>query len=168
MTVVLFIGLLLAGWAWIESDAAAVRMRGWIETRASAALNRAVSIGALEIDLVPFRVQANDVRVAGDESEDTPFFEVETVRLSMRFGALLARELIVSSLELTRPTLHLDLRPDGSSNAPALPTAGAVGAGFSYVSTASVSTAAAWRSTTAPPKSTLVSPSSTSKCAAQD
>jgi hypothetical protein len=116
----LLVGLAaLAGtWAWLESEAGADKLRVWIEEAASSQLDRPVRIADLEVDLVPFRLGFADMKIEGAAPDAPLFLQVDSVDLAVRPWALLSRQLSIQSLVLTNPVAHLEIFPDGSSNAP--------------------------------------------------
>ena len=101
----------LGGWYLLETDAAAEQLRRLLETRGSVVVGAPVSIGRLQLDIVPPRIELHRVRVG--EGPD-PLLEVE--RVLVEFGAveLLARELAIENIELDRPRIALRL-PVGAS-----------------------------------------------------
>jgi uncharacterized protein involved in outer membrane biogenesis len=105
-------------WAWLESEAGADKLRVWIEEAASAQLDRPVHIADLEVDVVPFRLAVADLAIEGTAPDAPLFLHVDSVDLSVRPWALLSRHLSIQSLVLTNPAAHLEIFPDGSSNAP--------------------------------------------------
>ena len=101
----------LGGWYLLETNAAAEQLRRLLETRGSVVVGAPVSIGRLQLDVVPPRIELHRVRV-GEGSN--PLLEVE--RVLVEFGAveLLARELAIENIELDRPRIALRL-PVGAS-----------------------------------------------------
>jgi len=116
-----------AGWWWLETDAAAERLRGWLEGRASRALDRPVRIATLELDVFPFRVSLDGIVVEGTAGDDAPFLTVEQTDVAVRPWPLVAGRLQIASVELYGPRLHVDLARDGTTNAPRLVRDGAGG-----------------------------------------
>ena len=112
------LALLAATWIWLESESGATKIRSWIEEAASAELGRAVRVGALDVDLVPFHLRLADLEIAGPEPGAPPFLQVDAVDLTLRPWALISRQFSIQSLELTNPFAFLEIYPDGSSNAP--------------------------------------------------
>lgn len=112
--------LLGTAWWWLESDAAGERLRLWIQERASQALQRRVSISSLELDLFPFHVSLDGVEVAGAPDEDVPFLTIDQTDIHVSPWPLVTGRLEVASVELYRPTLHVDLDEDGTTNLPRL------------------------------------------------
>ena len=101
-------------WVWLESRAGQERVRLMLERRVSAALGRPLDIGALEFDLLPLRASLADVTVGGGAGADQPLLRVPGVRVQLDPWALMAREILLESLELDEPTVHWDI-PDGEA-----------------------------------------------------
>ena len=119
------IGALVATWIWIESSAGQERLRRWLEERGGAALGRSVSIGAFELDLVPFQATLGELQISGEPGADAPLLRAESVRIRLGARALLSRELIIRSLEIVRPAVHWDIAGEGETSA--RPLGGAAG-----------------------------------------
>jgi len=110
VTTLLVLGFLV-GWYLLETDVAAEQLRRLIETRGSAMVGAPVTIGRLQLDVVPPRVEIDRLRI-GDESN--PLVEVERVLVELGAVELLARKLAVENVELDRPRIALRL-PLGTS-----------------------------------------------------
>jgi autotransporter translocation and assembly factor TamB len=117
LVVVGFVSL-AAAWVWIESEAGAEKLRVWVEKAASSQLDRPVRIADLEVDVVPFRLGLAEVAIEGTSPESPPFLRVDSIDLAVRPWALLSRQFWIQSLVLTNPVAHVEILPDGSSNAP--------------------------------------------------
>lgn len=117
LTLVVLLG---AGWWWLETDAAAERLRVWVQERASRSLERPVTISSLEIDVFPFHLSLDGLRVGGEPGADAPFLTVEQTDVEVWPWTLANGRLEIAALELHRPTVHVDLGPDGSTNVPRL------------------------------------------------
>jgi hypothetical protein len=53
----------LVGWYLLETDAAAEQLRGLLESRGGAMLGEPISIGRLQLDVLPPRVELDRVRI---------------------------------------------------------------------------------------------------------
>lgn len=95
---------LLGIWYLIETDAAAQQLRTLLQRRAGAIVGGTVSIGALDLDLLPFHLELTDVRVQGP---DGPLAAVRRLVLDISPWGLLQRRVVISNLELERPQLDL-------------------------------------------------------------
>ena len=116
----LIVGL-LGVWYVLETDATADRVRRLIEVRASAALGAQVVIDRLELDAVPFHLEAHDVRIgaprptlaAGPGTEpaagDDTLAGIDRVVLDLSPWGLLRNGFTVLNLELHGPRLDLEL-----------------------------------------------------------
>ncbi len=104
----------LIAWYVLETGTAAEQVRRLLEIRGSAAFGMPVSIGRLQLDVVPPRLEMGRVRV-GEESD--PLLEVD--RVLAEFGAieLLTQEIAIENIELDRPkiALRLPLETDDDS-----------------------------------------------------
>jgi hypothetical protein len=102
----------LAGWYLLETDAAAERVRELLQSRGAAILGEPVSIGRLQLDVLPPRLDLDHV-VIGDPN--APLLAVD--RALAEFGAveLLARQIAIENIELERPRVNLEL-PLGDGN----------------------------------------------------
>jgi len=89
----------------------AVRSR--IQAAAESAVGREVHYGELEVGLLPPSLLALDVSVAGVSADSPRLAEVERVALRLALLPLLARAVVVESLTLQQPTVHLVRTKDG-------------------------------------------------------
>ncbi len=108
----------LVGWYLLETDAASEQLRRLLENQGGAMIGEPVSIGRLQLDVLPPRVELTNVRV-GEVGD--PLAEAD--RVLAEFGAveLLARELAIENIELDRPRIALRLplgAADGSGDSP--------------------------------------------------
>jgi len=102
---------ILAGWAWIESNAGQETIRVWLERRGTELLGREVRIGSLELDLLPFDAVLEDIEVDGGPGSDEPLLRADSARLRMGPWALLSRQLRIRALEIESPIVHWDVAP---------------------------------------------------------
>ena len=106
---------MLAAWAWIESRSGQETVRLWLEDRGTELLGRAVRIGSLELDLVPFDAFLNEVQIDGGAGSDELLFRAASMRLRLGPWALLSRQLLIRSLEIESPVVHWDIPTDPRS-----------------------------------------------------
>jgi len=94
------------------------RVSAWVEPRASAALNRDVSIGEARVDLVPRpSLRLRDVAVDNPAGFDGPTLaHLDEVRLDVSWLQLAIGRLVVRRVHLDAPRVHLAIAEDGTSN----------------------------------------------------
>lgn len=114
----LLIGL-LGLWYVLETDATAERLRRLLEQRASAALGGTVSIGRLQLDVLPFHLQVDRVRA---ERLDQPLSQIDRVVVDISPWGLLQRRVVITNLELDRPHLALPMSSTESAVPFSLPS----------------------------------------------
>jgi AsmA protein len=105
--------------------AAAIRLfvdantfRPVIESRLSAVLSRKVTLGALSLSVMTGSLVANDLAIAEDPKfGHAPFFTAKRLRIGVQMKPLIFnRQLIVRSLELDAPQIHLVRAEDRTWN----------------------------------------------------
>ena len=116
----LAVALLLALWAALESRPAAERVRTLLQARLASALGTEVRIGALALDVLPFRLEIDGLYVAGPRP-DRPRADVRRMVVQIGPWGLLQRRIVVDELELDRPLLDLTLGAGDRGSGPALP-----------------------------------------------
>ncbi|MBL6081112.1 AsmA family protein [Belnapia sp. T18] len=112
-TPLLAVALLVVSWSW-----------DWfiplVEARASAAVGRPVHIEHLRVKLGHVStVTAEGLRIGNPSGfpDDPPFAEVRRATVQVDVGAFLrSREIVIPSVELDRPVVHVIGRDDGSRN----------------------------------------------------
>ncbi|MCH7825137.1 MAG: hypothetical protein IH849_10080, partial [Acidobacteria bacterium] len=109
VALLLVVVAMLASWAWIESNAGQETVRVWLERRGTELLGRAVRIGSLELDLLPFDALLNDIQVDGGPGSDELLLRVDSARLRVGPWALLSRQLLIRALEVDSPVVHWDV-----------------------------------------------------------
>jgi AsmA protein len=105
--------------------AAAIRLfvdantfRPMIESRITAALSRKVTLGTLSLSVMTGSLVANDLAIAEDPKfGQTPFFTAKRLRIGVEMKPLIFnRQLIVRSVEVDAPQIHLIHGEDGTWN----------------------------------------------------
>ena len=92
--------------------------RPMIESRLTAALSRKVTLGDLNLSVMTGSLVANDLTIAEDPKfGQTPFFTAKRLRIGVQMKPLIFhRQLIVRSLEVDAPQIHLIRSEDGIWN----------------------------------------------------
>ncbi|MEX2208713.1 MAG: AsmA family protein [Myxococcota bacterium] len=94
-------------------------LREPLQTQASAALGRDAKLGEISLSLFPLpAVRVADIRIAGPKPSDPPFAEIEELRLRVAILPLLARQVVLRSLEIDSPRVHI---PFDKAGKPILP-----------------------------------------------
>ena len=97
------------------------KLRDPLQAQASRALGRDVSLGAISLSLFPLpAVSLADVRVGGPKAADPPFATVEELRLRVAVLPLIAGQVVLRSLEIESPVVHIPFDKQGK---PILPGA---------------------------------------------
>jgi AsmA protein len=95
------------------------KLRDPLQSQASAALGRETTLGELSLSLFPLpAVRVTDIRIAGPKPADPPFAEIEELRLRVAILPLLARQVVLRSLEIDSPHVHI---PFDKAGKPILP-----------------------------------------------
>ncbi len=118
--VLLFAAVLAAALVFVKPD----DLRPVLESTLEDALGRDVSLGALELSLLPLpAVRVAGVRIAGPSEQEPPFAEVDSVRIRLAILPLLVGRIGLASLDVERPRLSVPLdrrgRPVLPGSAPA-------------------------------------------------
>jgi AsmA family protein len=90
--------------------------RGLAERRMSAALDRPVTIGALDVDIFPLEFVARDVRVPAREGEDEPALDAKLIEARIAFWRLVFGDLVFPRLVVAETTGMFARDADGRSN----------------------------------------------------
>jgi AsmA protein len=92
--------------------------RPMIESRLSAVFSRKVTLGALSLSVMTGSLVANDLAIAEDPKfGQAPFFSAKRLRIGVQMKPLIFnRQLIVRSLEVDAPQIHLIRAEDGTWN----------------------------------------------------
>lgn len=92
------------------------RLASWLEPRVEAAVNRDVSVGAVEVGLFPLAVRLREVAVADPTGLAPHLATLERLDLRVRVLPLLSREVRVREIRLTGLQAELRVGPDGRTN----------------------------------------------------
>ena len=95
------------------------KLREPLQSQASAALGRTATLGEISLSVFPLpAVRVTNIRIAGPKPADPPFAEVAELRLRVAILPLLARQVVLRSLEIDSPRVHI---PFDKSGKPILP-----------------------------------------------
>jgi uncharacterized protein involved in outer membrane biogenesis len=85
------------------------QFRGQIQTKASAALHRPVTLGPMSLSLLPPTIDAKQLVIGEDAAFATgrPFAKADELKVSVGLFALLGGKVSVESVELKKPALEL-------------------------------------------------------------
>lgn len=85
------------------------RYRGRIQAELQQRLSRPVSLGDMQLSLLPLAIRVNNPVIGDDPSfgAGKPFAQADELRVSVQLMPLLRREVEVNSLELKRPRIEL-------------------------------------------------------------
>jgi len=109
-------GLLL----YLRGDAAAERARAFLAARLSDALERPVTIGALELDLWPLAIEVRDLVIPGPDPGDRPLVVVPRGQVELSIESLRRPRFTVQRLWLDRPEVYVEIGAAGHTNLPHL------------------------------------------------
>ena len=102
------------------------KLRGPLQTQASAALGRDVTLGKIALGLFPLpAVKIDDVRIAGPKPSDPPLADVAEIRLRVALLPLIAKKVVLRALEIDKPRIDIPFDKDGK---PILPKVGGAAA----------------------------------------
>lgn len=93
-------------------------VRGFAERAGANYLKREFSIGRLSIRLLTGHFIVEDLRIGGLEPEHRPFLLAKTIEVSMDFGALAHREVLIESVEMTGWQMAVETWPNGRHSFP--------------------------------------------------
>jgi uncharacterized protein involved in outer membrane biogenesis len=90
-------------------------IRGQIEKRASAALSRPVTVGAVHFNPYTLRLQLDRLHIA-DRDGRSPFVDVDEAVINASWTSLLRRAPVLDELRLQHPRIHIVRTADGRFN----------------------------------------------------
>ncbi len=102
----------------LDSDWLAARGRDVIASRLSAVLEREVRVDALDIEWLPFRLEAREVAILGEAPGELPFATARRVVLEADPRRLLDPQPVLERLLIEGPRVRLAFAEDGSHNLP--------------------------------------------------
>ena len=94
------------------------RYRGQLESTVSERIGRKVSVGPMQLSIVPLGVRIRDLTIAEDPTLATgrPFVRVKEVYVSPRFLPLLTGSIELNAVEVRDPEIELVRTPGGAWN----------------------------------------------------
>ncbi|MGH9463998.1 MAG: AsmA-like C-terminal region-containing protein, partial [Thermoanaerobaculia bacterium] len=102
----------------LESDWLAARGRDLLVSWLSAALEREVRVGSLEVEWLPLRIEAREMAILGEAADELPFATARKVVLEADPRRLLGPQPVVERLRIEGPWARLAFAQDGSHNLP--------------------------------------------------
>ena len=93
-------------------------VRGLAERAGSNYLKRDLTIGRLSIRLLTGAFVVENLRIGGLQPSDRPFLTARTIEVSMSFGALLHREVLIDSVVMTDWQMVVETWPNGRHSFP--------------------------------------------------
>ncbi|MEM7051751.1 MAG: translocation/assembly module TamB domain-containing protein [Acidobacteriota bacterium] len=112
-TVVLVVGLATILLLAINSSPIERRLIALAEERASAALDRPLTIGGLEVGLLPLTVEGRDIVLAGPTAAATPVAQIPRARVHVGLGRLRQSVLELARVEVFEPALLIESSSEG-------------------------------------------------------
>src|SRR5665213_673139 len=99
-------------------------IRGEITAQIAKRLNTRAELGQFHFNPWNLRVMLGDLTIHGRETATTPpFFHIDRLDVQVRVDSFWGRKISVGDVELLRPSVHVRVARDGSTNVPALPAA---------------------------------------------
>ena len=86
------------------------------ENRASAALDKTVTVGALHVRIFPLRIVLDDLNVRAGKDDTPPLMHAAHVDAGLGFWRLLAGDLVFPHLAVEDAQMRVDRNADGSTN----------------------------------------------------
>lgn len=93
-------------------------VRGQVERVSGTWLDHGVHMGRLGIRLSTGRVVIDDLRIDGLDADDAPWLVARHVEVALTWSALLRRELLIDSIEMTDWKMVIETFADGRHNFP--------------------------------------------------
>ena len=92
--------------------------RGTIQTRLEQQVNRKVTLGNMDLGLLPLRFRVANLAIADDPSfgSSRPFVQAQELSVSVKLLPLLSKSVQIDSLTLTRPNVELIKNAQGVWN----------------------------------------------------
>lgn len=107
-----------AGLLFVSSHLFRERVASLLTTRLEAYLGRPVTVGDIEVGFLPLTADVYDFTIAGPHPGDRPVVHVPFARLTFSWRALREREVRFEQVDVDRPTVYIEMRPDGTTNLP--------------------------------------------------
>ena len=99
-------------------------VRRLAEEQGSRYLQRDLKIGRLSIRLWNGAYEVEDIVIGGLDATSQPFFTAERITVRMPWSTLFDRRVVLETIEMTNWRMHVELRPDGTSNFPRITRGG--------------------------------------------
>ena len=116
----LVVALFAAVVLYLESAAFADLARRVAERRLAEALGREVTIGAVDLDLMPFSVTVENVSIVGPTPDAEPLFSLARGSVEAEPAGLFGRGLALDHVYLVEPRLEIGFDEDGRVDLPRL------------------------------------------------
>ena len=115
-----FLALLAVGAFFVASSAAFENMvRGRLIAQIESSTGGRVEIASFHWNLLQLEAEANGLVIHGlEDPGDVPYAQVQRLRVQLSVLGFLSPRILLHDLEITQPSLHLILYPDGSTNQP--------------------------------------------------
>ncbi|HEV7777518.1 MAG TPA: DUF748 domain-containing protein [Luteibacter sp.] len=113
-TLLILLGLVVL-FALLGFFAAPSIIKSQLEARASAALQRPVTLGAVHLNPFTLRVELDRLHI-GERDGKTPFVDVDTITVNASWSSLFRRAPILDELTLQHPQVHLVRTADQKYN----------------------------------------------------
>ncbi|MGC8549648.1 MAG: translocation/assembly module TamB domain-containing protein [Acidobacteriaceae bacterium] len=95
------------------------RVRNIVITQLEQSTGGRVQLGALHVNLAQLGIEADNLTIHGKEAPgQIPYFHADQLAVHLKIIDLFAGKIGLSYLGLTRPTIHIIVYPDGSTNQP--------------------------------------------------
>lgn len=113
---VIALGLLLA---WLSSSSCENLVRKAIVARLETATGGRVEIGSFKWHPFNLQAEASHIVIHGRESTtEAPYMRVENLRVALSVLGVFSPRILLRTLDIRRPSIHLIVYPDGSTNQP--------------------------------------------------
>jgi uncharacterized protein involved in outer membrane biogenesis len=128
------IALCAAGWFALPYLIDVNQYRGLIQNQLRSKLGREVTLGPMELSVMPLSIKIRDFSIGEDPSipgVTKPFASGKELRVSLGLFALLSKRIEVSSLSLTQPHIEIIRKKDGKLSVASLGNSNSSQAGSS-------------------------------------
>ena len=106
-------------WFWINSHQFEELVRGRIVSKLETATGGRVEIRSFHWRLIDLEAEASGLVIHGlEDPGDTPYAEVESLRVRISVLGLVSPRILLRDLEVVKPEFHLIYYPNGSTNQP--------------------------------------------------
>lgn len=120
-TGILTVAVLLAvgGFYWASSASFENWVRMKLITRLEAATGGRVELGSFHWHLLDLDAEAGELIIHGREAaSEAPYARVERMHVKISFLQVLSPKILLRELEIRRPSIHMIVYPDGTTNQP--------------------------------------------------